>query len=123
MAKEKEKQSALDRIVMQAIGQGKVLGLETDPAREKFPNLWEWLTRVYYGKEHIKQPAIITIVAVNGGFTVRCADRELASAVQATVRHIEDAFVAIESVLADPSSPIQTWGRKEPQLRKRKSGN
>ncbi len=111
--------SALDRVVAQAIGEGKVLGLADDPARTTFPNLWEWMTRVYYGIDRIKQPAIVTVVAVNGGFTVRCADRELASAVQVTVRHLDDAWRALEAALADPSVPIQTWGRKEPKLRKR----
>ncbi len=121
--KGRKRLSAVERIILQAIGDGKVLGLAEDPAREKFPALWEWLTRVYCGKDNIKQPAILTVLAVNGGWTFRVADRDLASAMTVTVKTLEEGFAALEQVVADPSSPIQSWGRKEANLRKRKTSN
>lgn len=120
MAKSERKLSALDRAVEQAIGEGLEVGLAEDPAREKWPNLWEWLTRVYVGKDNIMTPASLSIRAITGGVAVSCSHRDLAKAVNCTTPFLADALDAIERALADPSTPLASWGRKEPQVRKRR---
>jgi hypothetical protein len=120
MAKER-KLSSFDRIVEMAMGNNKVLGCEDDPARLAFPALWEWLSTVYVGKDHVKAPATITIQLGPEGVLVRLADRDLASAVDGSCRHLSEVFQTLETTLTTPGSPMRSWGRKEPQLRKRKS--
>ena len=121
MAKDKEKLSSLDRAIMQAMGEGRVFGSVEDPAHEVFPELWQWLTRCYVGKDRVKQPAAIGISAVAGGFNVRISDRDLGVGIQVVVTKLQDAFSALEQALGDPNHPLANWGKKEPYLRKRKS--
>jgi len=121
MAAKERKLSSFDRIVEMAMGNNKVLGCEDDPARLAFPNVWEWLSTVYLGKDHVKTPSTITLQLGPEGVLVRLTDRDLASSVDASCRHLQDMLQALETVLTTPGAPIRNWGRKEPQLRKRKS--
>jgi len=120
MAKER-KLSSFDRIVEMAMGTNKVLGCEDDPSRLAFPSVWEWLSTVYLGKDHVKAPAILTVQLGPEGVLVRLTDRDLATAVDASCRHLSDVYQALETILTTPGAPIRSWGRKEPQVRKRKS--
>jgi len=120
MAKDK-KLSALNRVIEQALGNNKVFGREDDPAKTALPNVWDWLTTTYVGGNMIKMPASITIQMVQEGVAIRITDRDLACAVEANCSHLSEALQALELVLSNPSVPIRTWGRKEPQLRKRKT--
>lgn len=112
--------SALDRQIQQALGEGKVLGNDDDPAREKLPALWDWLSRVYVGHGHVKQPAVVTIRLAHGGVMATVTDRDLCVSVDVATPYLTDILAAMDRALANPSTPLRTWGKKEPNLRKRK---
>lgn len=123
MAKDKEpKLSALDRAIQSAIGEGRVLGREDDPARTKYPALWEWLSRVYIGIDRVRTPATVTITLGPEGVLVQVTDRDLSVSCGASCPHLDDALTALESSLTSAVPPVRSWGRKEPKLRKRSSG-
>jgi len=126
MAKAKDEQdgkdrrpSALDRAVLSAMGQGRVVGADTDPAREKYPTLWEWLSRIYVGVGHVRTPARISITLGPSGVLVDVSDRDLGVSCGASCEHLDDALSALEAALSGPLPPIRSWGKKEPKLRKR----
>src|SRR5262249_23706090 len=112
--------SALDRQIQQALGEGKVLGNDDDPAREKLPALWDWLSRGYVGPGHVKQPAHVTIRLAQGGVMATVTDRDLCVSVDVATPYLTDILAAMDRALANPSTPLRTWGKKEPNLRKRK---
>jgi len=120
MAKQERQLSALDRAVQMAMGEGRQVGHEDDPAKETWPNLWAWLTQVEVGKDYIVQPASISLQAVVGGVQVSVSNRDLAISCRATTKHLHDAFNALEAVCGDPAAIMSSWGRKEPTLRKRR---
>ncbi len=120
MAKAEKQLSALDRAIQQAMGEGREVGHADDPARERWPNLWAWLTQVEVGKDYIVQPASLSISMVVGGVQVSVSNRDLAISARATTRNLGDALDAIEAVCSDPSAIMSSWGRKEPTLRKRR---
>lgn len=121
--KPREELSPVERAVQIAIGEGRTFGNVSDPAREKFPTLWEWLTRAYLGQDYIKQPATMSIAANSAGFTVKLVDRDLSSSCIANTTNLEDAFAAIEVILANGQGGWTHWGKKEPHLRKRKKSD
>ncbi len=120
MAKNEKPLSSMDRAILQAMGEGREVGCADDPAKDRWPTLWEWMTKIYAGREHMMQPATLTIRMVSGGVAVSCANRDLATSISATTPHLIDALDAIETALANPLTPMAQWGRKEPQLRKRR---
>jgi hypothetical protein len=120
MAKQERPVSALDRAIQQAMGEGREVGCLDDPAKEKWPELWQWMTKMYTGRDYIIQPASLSIRAVSGGIAVSVSSRDLASSIATTTPHLVDALDAIERALSNPATPIAMWGRKEPQMRKRR---
>lgn len=116
------KPSALDRIIQQAIGAERKLGREDDPAREKFPNLWDWMSRIYVGKDNVKQPATLAIRLGPEGILVTLTDRDMAVSFDVAAPSLLLAFEAMETALASANPPMRSWGKKEPTLRKRRSG-
>lgn len=120
MAKSERHLSTFDLQILHAIGEGKNLGSDGDPAIIQWPNLWQWLSTVYAGKEYVKQPANMTIRLGPAGVLVAVVDRDLSVSCETSCQFVGQAFDAIEAVLATPSAPIKSWGRKEPKLRKRR---
>jgi hypothetical protein len=120
MAKEKHL-SSLDRVIQIAMGEGKTVGNPDDPAAAKWPQLWEWLTRIYIGVDKIKQPASIFLTLGPGGVMARMSDRDLSYSVNVNVPNLQDVFDALEAQLAMGTVGVGTWGKKDPNLRKRKS--
>ena len=118
-----ERVSHLDKVIQQAMGEGREVGCADDPARERWPALWEWLTRIYVGRDDMKQPASITINAAPGGIMIRISDRDLGVSVSAATAHLGDALDAIEAALGSDTPAITSWGNKEPKLRKRQRRN
>jgi len=114
------KLSALDRAILQAIGDGIKVGRDDDPARERFPALWEWLTKTEGGRDYILQPATITIALGPEGVLCSVTFRDLQRSCKASCLSLEDAFQALEDALTSPNALITSWGRGEPRLRKRK---
>jgi len=112
--------SALSKAVQTAIGQQKNLGLPSDPGRDKYPNLWEWLTQTGEGTEYIYQPASISVQLGPEGVFVSMTHRDLQVSCSVSCEYLDDALVALELALSDPHPPIKAWGKSEPILRKRR---
>jgi len=111
--------SALDKAVMSAMGQGRTVGADDDPARQKYPALWDWLSRIYIGIGHVRTPARVSITLGPSGVLVDVSDRDLGVSCGAACQHLDDALAALEAVLSLPDAPVRSWGKKEPRLRKR----
>jgi len=111
--------SALDKAVQSAMGEGRVVGSDSDPAKEKYPTLWDWLSRIYIGVGHVRTPARITISLGPSGVLIDVSDRDLGVSCGAACEHLDGALEALEAVLSGPLPPIRSWGKKEPKLRKR----
>jgi len=122
MAKEKQSEhvSPLDRAIQQAMGEGRIVGSEDDPAKERWPELWRWMVTIYVGRDDMKQPATITIRAAPGGIVISLTDRDLGVTVDAATAHLEDALDALEQSLTSKTPSMRAWSNKEPTLRKRK---
>lgn len=114
-----ERVSALDRAVQTAMGEGREVGRDDDPARDVFPQLWDWLSRIYVGTNHVRQPATLTITLGPEGVLINLTDRDLGVSCGAVCPHLQDAFAAMESALTADVPAIRSWGKKEPRLRKR----
>jgi hypothetical protein len=122
MAKQERKLSAFEKAVSQAIGDGRTLGNQEDPARERYPQLWGWLTSVYVGRDSIKNPAYLNLRMGVDGVLVSLIDRDLCTTVEISCASLEEALPALEAALANGHAPLKSWGRKEPHLRKRRGG-
>jgi hypothetical protein len=122
IAAEVKKTSALDRMIAQAIGADRKLGLDDDPARQRWPTLWDWLTRIYVGRDNIKQPATITIRLGPDGALATLTDRDLGCSLDASSPTLEGLFQALEAALTADACPLRIWGKKEPTVRKRRGG-
>lgn len=115
-----DRQSFLDRLIAQTIGDNRKLGREDDPARENWPNLWDWLTRTDAGRDHVKDPATITIRVGPEGCLASLNDRSLGYAVDVACLHLGEVLPALEAALADPNPSIRQVGKGETKVRKRK---
>jgi len=115
--------SALDRAVASAIGQGRAVGADNDPAKEKYPALWDWLSRIYIGIDRVRTPATMTLQLGPSGVLISLTDRDLGVSCGAVCEHMEDVFKAVEDALTSAVPPIRSWGKKEPRLRKRNTQN
>lgn len=105
---------------MQALGDGRVVGLEDDPAKESYPELWKWLTRTDGGKDHIMQPAVITLQLGPEGALVSLTHRDLHVSCAVACPHLGGALAALEEALASPNPPLKFWGKDMPVLRRRR---
>jgi len=121
MAKEKTERplSALERVLQTALGKGQSVGADDDPAATKFPTLWEWLSRIYVGNDHLRQPATISLSLGPTGVLVSIRDQDLGVSCGATCQHLEGIFQALEDSLSADVPPIRTFKNKEPKLRRR----
>lgn len=106
-----------------AMGDNKVMGHADDPAASKYPNLWEWLSKVYVGRDKLKTPASLSIRLGPDGALATLTDRDLGYSVEATSPTLEGLLAAIEAQLRDNPASLKSWGKKEAVLRKRKSGS
>jgi hypothetical protein len=121
MAKSNSHPSALDRVIQSAIGDERVLGREDDPCRTRCPELWDWLSRHYVGRDRVKTPAVLTIRLGPEGCLATLTDRDLSVSIDVACPHVEDVFAALEAALTSDCPPVKSWGKKEPQLRKRRT--
>lgn len=111
--------SAFDRVLMTALGDGRTVGLPDDPAATEFPEVWRWLTQTEGGKDHILQPAVITMQLGPEGALVSLTHRDLKTSCSVACPHLGQALQALERALNDPNPPLRTWG-KDPQVRLKK---
>jgi len=123
MAKEKPVLSHLERLLGEAIGNDRDIGHHDDPARERWPKLWEWLTTLYVGpnREYVKQPASLRITMGPEGVLVNLSDPDLVTTLDTGCANLGDVLDHLENVLAGPAPPFRQFGKRQPTLRKRKT--
>jgi hypothetical protein len=115
-----KKLSALDRAIQTAMGEGRHVGADDDPAAKKYPQLWEWLSRIYLPGDLMRQPSSLTITLTPTGVQVSVYDRDIGQSVVTTCAHLDDAIKTMEEELNKDNPQIRNSGKKEPQLRRRK---
>jgi len=120
-AKKDRQLGFVERLVQQSIGDGRSFGADDDPARERWPAIWQFLSQVYVGRDRLRTPGRLTIQLGPGGVLVTLTDPDLSAALGASCANLGDALDAIETAAADPKAPWRSFGKKEPHLRKRKS--
>lgn len=113
------KLSALDRMLLQALGDGRTVGLADDPAAELYPELWKCMTQTEGGKDYILQPAVVTLQFGPAGCIATLTHRDLKWTLSVSCPHIGQALEVLEAALSSPNPPIRTWG-KDPQVQLRK---
>ena len=111
----------VERLVKTAIGDDLPLGNPDDPALQKYPLLCDWMQRVYVSRKEMKSPATLTLRAGPGGWYATISDRDLQLSLDVSHPELDGLFTRIEEMLADNRTTFKNWGKKEPQLRKRKS--
>lgn len=114
------KLSALDRCILAAIGDGRKVGLDDDPALKKYPNLWEWMTKTQGGTDHIMQPAVISLQLGPEGVLATVTHRDLRTSCSIACLHLHQALEALDASLGLPNPPLRQWGKDEPHLKKRR---
>lgn len=121
MAKDRpdRKLSVVERLMSKTMGDGRTLGREGDPAAEKYPELWEFMTRWAVSAKEMKTPAQITFRAGPDGFIASFSDRDMGLGVDVAVPNLDDAWALIEAALCSPTTVWKNWGKKEPKFRKR----
>lgn len=121
MAKEKQRPAFLQSAIEAAIGKEQQFGNPKDPAAERWPLLWEWLTTWKAGDLFVKTPPTITIRLGPGGALASVTDRDLAKALDVSFLDLGDVFDAIERAMASPNPALRNIGKNEPKIRKRKT--
>jgi len=116
---DKQRLSALDRAIQAAIGDGRHVGRDDDPAAKRFPDVWEWMTKTEGGKDYVMQPASINIQLGPEGVLVSLTHKDLKVTCGAACLHLEEVFAALQHALTSENPPIRTWG-KDPDARLRK---
>lgn len=120
MGKPEKKLSALDRAILTALGDGRKVGLEDDPARTLYPTVWDWLTRTGDGGEHVMQPGQISIQLGPEGVFATITMRDVGVSLSVACTALGDVLQALETSLSSSNPPIRYWGKTEPRLRKRR---
>lgn len=121
-AKKDRPLSALDRLVMGTIADDLPLGNADDVARETWPTVWDWLTRTTAGKNHVMQPARLTLSMVPGAVICQLAHKGLNYQVEALSDSLAGCFDALEKQLTSSTPGVRPFGRGAPKIKKRNSG-
>lgn len=121
MAKDKpdRKLSVVERLIQTTMGDNRTLGRQEDAAREKYPELWEFLTKWAVSAKEMKTPAVISFRAGPDGFIASLSDRDMGLGVDVAIPNLDDAWALIEKAINDPNTVWKNWGKKEPKFRKR----
>jgi hypothetical protein len=83
-------------------------GLSQDPARKRYPNLWEHLTVHQCESGRSKQVATLSIVATPTGFTTTLRDMTLSVSLTSESESLDDCLPALERLLDSPRPPWKT---------------
>jgi len=120
---ERRRPAFLQKAIEQAIGHDQSFGRDDDPARERWPLLWDWLSTWEVGKNNVKTPPTLTVRLGPDGVLASVSDRDLGKAGDVAFPHLSDVFDVIEKGLADGTLSVRNIGRGETKIRKRKTGN
>lgn len=112
--------SALDRAIQSALGDGRTVGLENDPAAQQYPDVWQWLTKTDGGRDHVMQPAVITLQLGPEGCLVSLTHRDLRRACTIACPFLGDALESLQRALTSEHPPIRSWGKDDANLKKRR---
>lgn len=112
--------SSLNRVIEQAMGENRTVGRGDDPAQERWPELWVWLSTIYVGRDKMKQPATLTITLQPDGVAAKIVDKDMGCTVNVSCAHLVDILDECERALNRPDLPVSIWGKKEPALRTRR---
>jgi hypothetical protein len=93
-----------------------------DEAPKRWPILWELLTTRYPDDERVVAPARLSIAWGMGTWIVSVSSADLRMKLDAYSHTLVGAFDAWEAEASKPEPVWRTWGREEPEIRKRKSG-
>jgi hypothetical protein len=108
-----------DRLVQQAASSHRSLGNDDDAARMSLPLTWRWLTETEADKEHVKDPAKLTIRAVPDGFLASLSDECFGVSLDIHLTCLADLWTAVEEALKRQDAPWRTWPNHKPKLRKK----
>jgi len=114
------KLSALDRAILTAIGDGRVVGRSDDPAKDSYPTVWEWLTKTEGGKDYVMQPAVLTIQLGPEGVLASLTHRDLRVTCSIACPTVADVLPTLERELSGPNPPLKSWGKDLPNLKRRR---
>jgi hypothetical protein len=112
-----------ERLTQEAIGDRRPLGCPDDPAKERWPELWKWLSTTDLPGNRVKEPATILIRLADGGTSATVSDRAYGVSIDASTPHLADILDALEAAIANPSTVVRRNHQKDPKVRKRKSQN
>jgi len=119
MAKSRE-MTVLDRLILQAAGDNVILGNAADAGKVQWPNVWEWLSRTDADKDHLKEPARMSLALVPGGVQVALTDAAFGVTVDAVSETLSGVFDALERNLTSQAPTIRTWRKGEVVLKKKR---
>lgn len=117
----RRKLSPLDRAILAAVGEGRTVGRDDDPAATKYPEVWKWLTQTAdAANNYVLQPAVLSVQLGPEGVIASLNHRDLKVSCKVVCLALEDVWPALEAALTGENPPIVSWGKDEPRLRKRR---
>lgn len=112
------------RSLFQKLAQARAEGSAKPPvdhkAMERYPTVYEFLTRTEASPELLKELASISIRMGIGEWVVVLSDPGFAVTVTASAETLDSAFAALEDLLTGPNPPIQPWKGETGALKPRK---
>lgn len=107
------------RLLQQAIGDQVTIGPDSDPAKQDYPSLWEWLTSIDAGPTHVKDPGKMTVKATPGGWLVCLTDEAFGVTIDVPCDRLDGILEALEKALSDSRTAIRYWPNHKAKLRPR----
>ena len=90
-----------------------------DDIKDKYPNLWEFMTHTYIDEETYKDPAKLNVSMGVGCFTVELIDSALGFMVNTTTERLDGVLDAMEQALTSPNPPIKYFKDSQIKVKKR----
>lgn len=109
----------LDKLRAKALGGSSSLGLPDDPMAASHPILWRLCTDIEADKDHVWEPARLSIKAMPTGWMISLSHEGIAHSLDATSEHLGACLDALEAMLASSNPPWRSWGEKKPKYRKK----
>jgi len=113
------KLTLFERAQAEALGKSIPLGRQDDPAKEKWPEMWKWLTETDVEGNRMKEPATLIIRVTPEGISATLNDRAFGWAFDANSDFLESIFTEMEKSCNDPTKARKSHNR-DPKVRKRK---
>lgn len=112
------------RSLFQKIADARVAGSNRPPvdpgAQDRYPTVFEFLTRQEASQDVQKDLASISIKMGVGEWVVELSDPGFAFSLTASSATLDDCLFALEASLTGPNPPIRPWKGELGQLRRKK---